>query len=336
MLPFYIHDAFNIGQYSAFIANRTDFVVEDHHSYFVFTDADTSRDASQDTTNVKMSVAEQLSSSSAEERRNIIVGEWSCALVESALSDQSDAMLARQKFCQGQEQVYRNTTAGWTFWSAYLFSLASHLLASHLEKCSGYMKEGCDTDLDWCFKNAVNRTLPATFFSYGPDAMASPSSKLSVDRAVAQMQLPSMNEVLQQAADASPGCTTDQCPLPARRAKKAKRNLGSNAHRFSSVYTCRSLHSTIARRKRDVSDLPPDLTEAARTIPQGYSDGYMTAKIFTQYGMSKLGFDGQYIADSIKVLGPGVVAPGTETFYSNWFRRGLSDGEALVRAAGSV
>ncbi len=74
MLPFYIHDAFNIGQYSAFIANRTDFVVEDHHSYFVFTDADTSRDASQDTTNVKMSRrGEQLSSSSAEERRNIIV-----------------------------------------------------------------------------------------------------------------------------------------------------------------------------------------------------------------------------------------------------------------------
>ena len=121
MFPFYIHDAFNIGQYSTYIANRTDFVVEDHHSYFVFTDADASRDASQETANVKTSVADQLSSSSSDERRNAIVGEWSCALVDNALKDQSDTMLARQKFCQGQEQVYKNTTAGWTFWSAFCF-----------------------------------------------------------------------------------------------------------------------------------------------------------------------------------------------------------------------
>lgn len=198
------------------------------------------------------------------------------------------------------------------------------------------MKEGCDTDLDWCFKNAVNKTLPATFFSYGQDSMASSSLKLSIDRAVAQMQLPAMNEVLQQAADASPGCTADQCPLPARRAKKVKRSFGSNAHRYSSIHARQSLHSTIARRKRDVSGIPQDLTAEERSITKGYSDGYLTAKIFAQYGMSRLGFRGQYTADSIRVLGPNVVAPGTETFYTNWFERGLSDAESLVSAAGSV
>ncbi len=233
-------------------------------------------------------------------------------------------MLARQKFCQGQEQVYRNTTAGWTFWSAYLFSLASHLLASHLEKCSGYMKEGCDTDLDWCFKNAVNRTLPATFFSYGPDAMASPSSKLSVDRAVAQMQLPSMNEVLQQAADASPGLHNRSMSIASSSARRRRNAIWDRtrigSRRFILVDRCTPpLHGVNAT----FSGIPQDLTAEERSITKGYSDGYLTAKIFTQYGMSKtwIRWDST-LPTASRCLDRVWLRLGTETFYSNWFRRG--------------
>lgn len=35
--PFYIHDGFNLQRFADFVGGRKDFVVQDHHSYFVFT-----------------------------------------------------------------------------------------------------------------------------------------------------------------------------------------------------------------------------------------------------------------------------------------------------------
>lgn len=35
--PFYIHDGFNLQRFADFVSGRKDFVVQDHHSYFVFT-----------------------------------------------------------------------------------------------------------------------------------------------------------------------------------------------------------------------------------------------------------------------------------------------------------
>ncbi len=69
-------------------------------------------------------------------------------------------------------------------------------------------------------------------------------------------------------------------------------------------------------------------TQKAKT--KGYSDGLLTAKIFAQFGTSKLGFTGQYIRDSISALGSDVIAPGNEGLYSDWFMRGLRDGEDKV------
>ena len=65
---------------------------------------------------------------------------------------------------------------------------------------------------------------------------------------------------------------------------------------------------------------------------KGYSDGYLTARIFALYGGSKLGFVGQYVEDSLAALGAPVVAPGTEDDYRSAFWRGLADGEAAVAA----
>ena len=76
------------------------------------------------------------------------------------------------------------------------------------------------------------------------------------------------------------------------------------------------------------SRLPLDPDQ--RAVAKGYSDGFLTAKIFALYGMSKLGFTGQYMRDSIAMLGPTVIPPCTEHYYEEWFMAGLRDGEALV------
>lgn len=76
----------------------------------------------------------------------------------------------------------------------------------------------------------------------------------------------------------------------------------------------------------------PVLSPVQRSATRGYSDGFLTARIFSLYSLSKLGFQGQYIADSIAALGPRVVAPGTEAQYQEGFLKGLADGEAVVAA----
>ena len=119
-LPLYIHDGFNLEQYSAFISNRSDFVVQDTHSYFVFTPKDESEPASQHTSDVHRVVADSLAAASQLERRNLIVGEFSCALTEESLQNEPDPEGARREFCTGQRDIYQNLTAGWAFWGEYI------------------------------------------------------------------------------------------------------------------------------------------------------------------------------------------------------------------------
>ena len=66
---------------------------------------------------------------------------------------------------------------------------------------------------------------------------------------------------------------------------------------------------------------------------RGYTDGFLTARIFSLYSFSKLGFVGQYIQDSITTLGPAIIVPGTEDAYQDGFLCGLTDGEAVVGAS---
>jgi glucan 1,3-beta-glucosidase len=79
-----------------------------------------------------------------------------------------------------------------------------------------------------------------------------------------------------------------------------------------------------------------EMTSTQRSVSKGYSDGFLTAKIFATYKMSKLGFIGQYIEDSIRTLGPGMIEPGTEEAYRHWFRIGLEDGQLIVVSAFSL
>ncbi|KAF4576475.1 glycosyl hydrolase 5 (cellulase A) family protein [Pleurotus pulmonarius] len=145
-VPKYIHDAFNLAKYSEYNSHRRDFVVVDHHSYFVFTDKDNNESASGHTQDVSTSIAANFAEHSLEQRGNLIIGEWSCALSSQSMKKENDPEASQKEFCTRQMETYGASTAGWTFWS--------------------YMKEGCQTDPGWCFKAAVGNKLPSSFHSY--------------------------------------------------------------------------------------------------------------------------------------------------------------------------
>ncbi|KAJ7172603.1 glycoside hydrolase [Mycena filopes] len=141
--PIYVHDAFNLTEFSNFVSQRSDFIVQDHHSYFVFSPEDEQKSASQHTKDIETSLSDSLALASAE-GRNLIIGEWSCALTPQSLSNEPDQDAARENFCKAQLDVYTTTTTGWSFWS--------------------YKKEDCDNG--WCFTAACGTALPSQFFSY--------------------------------------------------------------------------------------------------------------------------------------------------------------------------
>lgn len=118
-MPIYIHDAFDINRFLPFVAGRRDFVVQDHHSYFVFTDSDSKTPANQQTANVRNGIADSFANASLAERRNLVIGEWSCALTEGSLSSQRDRIQAQKDFCTAQLETYSSVAAGWYFWCTF-------------------------------------------------------------------------------------------------------------------------------------------------------------------------------------------------------------------------
>ncbi|KAJ7685071.1 glycoside hydrolase [Mycena polygramma] len=256
--PLYIHDGFNLGKFSDFIANRTDFIVQDSHSYFVFTAQDEKKSASQHTKEIQTTVSDSLAMASANQRGNLVIDEWSCALTPTSLSAESDQIAARHDFCNVQLQVYWNTTAGWSFWT--------------------YTKEDCDNDPAWCFTAAVGNILPSDFSS------------------------------------STQSCSRYSAGLIDIRSDIASNSALSSRDPFAAI--------RYRRWRRDAETM----TSEQRSSSQGYSDGLFAAHFFCAHG-SRLGFTGQYIQDSIEALGPHVVSPGTESYYSASFMRGLADGE---------
>ena len=69
--PLYIHDGFDLKYFSDWVSKRTDFVVQDNHSYFVFSPQDAAEPASQHTNDVQTGVADRFVRASNQERRNL-------------------------------------------------------------------------------------------------------------------------------------------------------------------------------------------------------------------------------------------------------------------------
>jgi len=115
-LPLYLHDGFDLDKFSDYMITRTDFIVQDHHSYFVFSPTDKTETGTQHTSDVHGAIADSLRRVSGKQRRNLVIDEWSCALTPESLENDKDTTQVRNEFCEEQIKVYSNATAGWGFW----------------------------------------------------------------------------------------------------------------------------------------------------------------------------------------------------------------------------
>lgn len=143
--------------------------------------------------------------------------------------------------------------------------------------------------------------------------------------AVLNMHVPDQATILNRAAQDSvlevfapetPAHT--EAPLyPSKHSLGSRSTMSSQReHRFIAVHS---------RRQASV------LSASQEVVIKGYSDGFLTAKIFAANGLSKLGFRGQYIEDSLRSLGNTIDAANQDV-YREWFRKGLADGELQIRS----
>ena len=71
--------------------------VQDHHSYFVFTDSDRMEKASQRTVDARGGIAEAFGQVSDKQHRNLLIGEWSCALDWNSLRNETSGNVERDR-----------------------------------------------------------------------------------------------------------------------------------------------------------------------------------------------------------------------------------------------
>lgn len=254
--------------------------------------------------------------------------------------------------------------------------------------------EDCEGNEGWCFREAVGRSLPGTFFAY-EGVRAAPRDPLAPmgDEAglvgklgnltvtESEMGASGVEEIVQLAvlseqdyyALVDGNCTTasvgrNSTDTSGAGAGAGKRGLGMGRRVHQEAIAERRW----ARVANAISTLPNTTTNSTTTSPSpstnatdpaqpvgdpssedsedssrttslsssqtaislGYSDGFTTSKIFAQYGLSRLGFVGQYILDSLtELLASQVIDAAHEEVYTTWFLRGLADGEAQITAA---
>ena len=195
-----------------------------------------------------------------------------------------------------------------------------------------YKKDGCADDPGWCFRDAVNNSLPASFHSYGQPS-ATDSAQPESAAPYSDMQVPSVAEILATAQKypSAPNSAWDAFAPVSKTHGPADQWASPETiapDGFKRSISASQKHEA-ASPVNPVSYEGMDMTPAQRSVAKGYSDGFLTSKIFASQNTSKLGFIGQYIEDSIRTLG-GVVAPGTEGSYRQGFMTGLQDGEAKI------
>lgn len=290
----------------------------------MFTDNDSKKPSIQHTKDIKGGIADAFSSVANGERRNLVIGEWSCALSEESLKDQKDKLQARKEFCTAQMQVYTNVTAGWMFWCLsvclFLGSLTYIIIA--------LKNEQCEFDPGWCFQHAVGTVLPTSFYSYGD--IASSTQGQGISAKARRMDYPNDAEVVSVLSQASgdghhPQDVADASP-------------SNSQHRFEAIYqrqssgtgqppACNPAVENLNSGKRDGVN-SPNYGPARR---KGFDDGFQTSKVFAIYGASKLGFTEQYISEAIEMAQiRGTLSGESEKEYRIGFWLGLRHGESKV------
>lgn len=336
-VPLYFHDAFSMTKGAAFVANRTDFVVQDYHSYFVYTSTDTSMTAKQHTSAISGGFATNMEKQSNIGRRNMIVGEWSCALAPQSLSKSKTKSADQTAFCQAQEHTYRNAAGGWAFWS--------------------YQMENCANNGGWCFQQAIKSYLPSSFDSWG--LATTTASYFKAFNVTSRIYLPSLTDKIQAIAMPVSLANVKQVQPNQAYADVDAESEETDADSDASYVNVDGFVGMVlkdssvseqdgarigmvngARRSVGIggattraSELSRRATTNAQLAAQaGYNDGFKSVRYFAGNAeLSRLGFGIQYRADSYRTrVAQGLLKKGNLNDYRRQYAAGITAAEKLV------
>lgn len=337
-IPLYFHDAFVLEKGAAFVQKRSDFVVSDHHSYYVYTSSDQAMSAQGHISKLDGSIFKQFAQQSSVARRNLIVGEWSCALDWSSIQNSKNPTQDQTEFCQTQQDIWQTTGSGWTFWS--------------------YKMEDCDQNSGWCFQSAANKFLQGNFSSWGIP-VSSPSvasagnvtgdklgSLSSIRTDISRVQLPtnsttsahktakSFLAVGESDHDDNDDDISSVGPhgfghslfataaeSSSKQDKRQERGVGS--------YT--TFAARQAQRDRVLSERAA--TANATVANRGFLDGFYTSRILASStdSLSRLGFANQYQQDTFKsYVTAGTFKTSDEAAYNAQFVAGVKAAENAI------
>ncbi|CBQ70574.1 related to Glucan 1,3-beta-glucosidase precursor [Sporisorium reilianum SRZ2] len=337
-VPLYFHDAFVLEKGAAFVQKRSDFVVSDHHSYYVYTSSDQALSAQGHISKLDGSIFKQFAQQSSVARRNLIVGEWSCALAWSSIQNSKNPTQDQTEFCQTQQDIWQTTGAGWTFWS--------------------YKMEDCDQNSGWCFQSAAKKFLQGNFSSWGI-AVSSPSlatagnvtgdklGSLSPIRTdISRVRLPtnstttalktaksflavgaSENDDGDDISSVGPNgfghslYATAAANSPAQHDKPLERGIGS--------------YTTFAARQAQQDRVFVERAAAtnATVASRGFSDGFYTSRILASStdSLSRLGFATQYQQDTFQsYVAAGRFKTSDAAAYNSQFVAGVKAAENSI------
>lgn len=356
-LPLYFHDAFNLAKGANFVNNRTDFVVQDDHSYFVYTSSDTKLSADGHTKAIEGTLLDKFIKESKVARRNVVVGEWSCALASSSLSNSKDPDTDQKEYCEAQTSTYQNATSGYMFWS--------------------YKMEDCSSNPGWCFRKALGEYLPKYLNAWGfsgyttnrkilLNLSAAKTTSAKIVSAIASLTVPGTSSSasstgatsaaasLMKTGNDSDSASSELAatykkvslastgvkiaPLLDGDAGSGSSNSSSNSNGTSSssaapdrrgVGSLAARAALLAQEDSDAGadgDAPQRRASGKVLLAQqaGFSDGYLTATYFasmfsTTTPLSRLGFAEQYMMDSWAVrVGWGEGAGYTAANYGHY------------------
>ena len=331
-IPLYFHDAFVLSKGAAFVQKRTDFVISDHHAYYVYTPSDQALTAQGHVTKLDGSIFGQFAEQSSIARRNLIVGEWSCALAWSSIKDSKNPSKDQTEFCQTQQDIWQTTGAGWTFWS--------------------YKMENCDQNSGWCFQSASKKFLQSNFSSWGIPVSTTllggvgnltgdklgPLSPIRTE--ISRVRLPTNSTALKSAKTfLAAGAPFDQDDDGDDISKVGPNGFGhslfaSDAGETGSQHKLeRGVGSFTTFAARQAQQDRRAAAANATVAERGFSDGFYTSRILASSTdtLSRLGFANQYQMDTFNAyVSAGRFKPSDEAHYNARFVAGVQAAENAI------
>lgn len=318
-IPLYFHDAFNLAKGAAFVSRRTDFVVSDHHAYYVYTPADQALSVQGHIDKLDTSIADKFKRQARVARGNLVVGEWSCALARSSIKNSKRPEEDQREFCRTQQELWQAKTAGWTFWS--------------------YKMEGCAQNDGWCFRSARKKFLQNNFSTWGSElsstllgAVGNITSEVLGSLSpllaeISRIRLPTNSSSLRSwlAIDGIDGEDDRVGPrgfgyslyslVPPAQPKQAERGVGG--------------FTSLARRQGQLDRCATQLAHRA------FSDGFYTSRILASStkSPSRLGFANQYQQDIFQsYVDAGIFKRSEQAAYNAQFTAGIEAAEKAIEA----